>query len=263
MIRGGEPNQSLYLVLSGHFGVHLALDQDPIAELKAGEVAGEVSLISGEVTSAFVVADENSRVLVLDEDTMWSLFDSSPLAGNLLLLISKRLYGADRVIAEQERLKDELEKHAVADALTGFHNRRWLDKMLPRVMQRSRRSGSPFCLILLHIEILEKDRRDFGQTGLEQMLYSVSRKIVDSLRPGEVIVRSGDHDFMVLLPDTDVLTANKVGGRLRRATMDIEFPGREGESPAGAGLTYGVAQMNDQDTSDTLISEAEKDLHEA
>jgi len=35
LIRGGEPNQSLFLVLSGHFGVHLALDQDPIAELKA------------------------------------------------------------------------------------------------------------------------------------------------------------------------------------------------------------------------------------
>ncbi len=26
LIRGGEPNQFLYLVLSGHFGVHLALD---------------------------------------------------------------------------------------------------------------------------------------------------------------------------------------------------------------------------------------------
>ena len=95
------------------------------------------------------------------------------------------------------------------------------------------------------------------------MLYAVSRKVVDSLRPGEVIVRSGDHDFMVLLPDTDVLTANKVGGRLRRATMDIELPGREGERPAGAALTYGVVQMNDQDISNTLVSEAEKDLREA
>ncbi len=194
---------------------------------------------------------------------MWSLFESSPLAGNLLLLISKRLYGADRVIAEQERLKDELEKHAVADALTGLHNRRWLDKMLPRAMQRSRRSRSPFCLILFHVDILEGEVQNSGQTGLDQILYAVSRKIVDSLRPGEVIVRSGDQDFIVLLPDTDVLTANKVGGRLRRATMDIELPGKEGKRSAGATLSYGVAQMNDQDTADTLISEAEKDLSEA
>ena len=100
MISAGQPNQSLCLVLSGRLRVHLDLDRNPVGQLKAGEVAGEVSLISGELTSAFVIADENSRVLVLDEETMWSLFDSSPLASNLLLLIAKRLYGADRVLSK-------------------------------------------------------------------------------------------------------------------------------------------------------------------
>ncbi len=100
LISAGQPNQSLYLVLSGRLRVHLDLDRNPVGQLKAGEVAGEVSLISGELTSAFVIADENSRVLVLDEETMWSLFDSSPLASNLLLLIAKRLYGADRVLSK-------------------------------------------------------------------------------------------------------------------------------------------------------------------
>jgi CRP-like cAMP-binding protein len=60
LIRAGVPNQSLYLVLVGRLCVYLNLDQDFIAELRTGEVAGEISLISGEPTSAFVVADEDS-----------------------------------------------------------------------------------------------------------------------------------------------------------------------------------------------------------
>ena len=263
MIRAGQPNQFLYLVLSGRFSVYLDRDQDPIAELQTGEVAGEISLISGELTSAFVVAAETSRVLVLTEETMWSLLDSSPLASNLLLLLSKRLYGADRVIAQQVRLKSELEEYAVADALTGLHNRRWLEKTLPRLMQRSRRSGSALCLILFHINALEEHRRSSGLTGVDDMLYAVSRRIIDSLRPGEIVVRTGNADFVVLLPDTDALSANKVGGRLCRSMTDIELPGRSGEHSLTLTMTYGVAQMTDEDTSGTLVREAEKDLLES
>jgi CRP-like cAMP-binding protein len=167
LISAGEPNQSLYLVLAGRLCVYLDLDQDFIAELRTGEVAGEISLISGEPTSVFVVADEDSRVLVLDEATMWSLLDSSPLASNLLLLLSRRLYGADRVIKEQVRLKNELEEYAIADALTGLHNRRWLEKMLPRLMQRSKKSRSLFCLVLFRVNSLEEGSRQSGQTDTD------------------------------------------------------------------------------------------------
>ena len=263
LIRAGEPNQSLYLVLSGRFSVYLDLDQDPVAELKKGEVAGEISLISGEPTSAFVIADENCRVLLLDEETMWSLLDSSPLTSNLLLLLSKRLYGADRVIKEQVRLKSELEEYAVADALTGLHNRRWLEKMLPRFMQRSKRSRSPLCLILFRLNSLEQNIGNSGQPGTDEIIYAVSRKIMDSLRPGEIVLRVETQDFVVLLPDTDVLTANKVGGRLCRSLMDFELPGTRGESSLSLAMTYGVAEMTEEDTSGTLVREAEKDMREA
>lgn len=263
LIQAGQPNQLLYLVLSGRLRVHLELDQDPVGQLKAGEVAGEISLISGELTSAFVVADENSRVLVLDEETMWSLFDSSPLASNLLLLIAKRLYGADRVLAKSERLKSELEKYAVTDALTGFHNQRWLAKMLPRQMERSKQNGSPFCLMLLRLNSLEEHLKTSGQAGIDRVLYAVSRTIRDSMRPGEIIVRHGGDDFMVLLPDTDALTANKVGSRLRRSMTQIQLPGTAGEPFPGITLSYGVAEMGEEDTVSSMISEAGKDLHEA
>ncbi|MEE8348388.1 MAG: GGDEF domain-containing protein [Acidobacteriota bacterium] len=263
LIRAEEINHSLYLVLSGRFRVHLDMDQDAVAMLTPGEVAGEISLISGEPTSAFVIADEISRVLVLDEKALWSLLDSSPLTSNLLLLLSKRLYGADRVIKEQVRLKSELEEYAIADALTGLHNRRWLEKMLPRFMQRAKRSGGGFSLILFRIIPPSEDDQIAESIDLNELLYAVSRKIMDSLRPGEIVIRAGNEDFIVLLAGTDALTANKVGGRLCRGVMNLSFSDIAGGENLSVTMTYGVAEMTDEDTSGTLVREAENDLHTA
>ena len=47
---------------------------------------GEISVVDGQPTTAYVVADKDCRVLVLDESTLWSLFEASPrIAHNLLL----------------------------------------------------------------------------------------------------------------------------------------------------------------------------------
>ena len=264
LIHAGQPDQLLYLVVSGRLRVHLELDQDPVGQLKVGEVAGEVSLISGELTSVCVVADENSRVLVLDEETMWSLFDASPLASHLLFLIAKRLFGADQVLSKSGQLKSELDRYAVTDALTGFHNQRWLRQMLPRQMERSKHSGSPFCLMLFRLDSSKEHLKTFGQAGLDRVLYAVSRKLRDSMRPGGNIVRYEGDDFMVLLPDTDGLAANKVGGRLCRSMTQIQMPGTAGGKPfPGITMSYGVAELGEDTTFSSMISEVERDLHEA
>ncbi len=74
LIHAGKPNRLLYLVLSGRLRIHIEnLDLEPIAILEPGEIAGELSLIDNQVTSASVVAHEDCRLLELDEKTMWTL----------------------------------------------------------------------------------------------------------------------------------------------------------------------------------------------
>ena len=73
LIYSGKPNHSIYLLLSGHLRVQLDLSLQPIAKLEPGELVGEISVVDGQPTTAYVVADEDCRVLVLDESTLWSL----------------------------------------------------------------------------------------------------------------------------------------------------------------------------------------------
>jgi len=93
LIKAGQPNRSVYLLLSGRLSIHLRkLTPGPSVLLSPGEIVGEMSVIDRQLTSATVVAHENSCVLVLDEKVIWSLVDIYPIvARNLLFILSQRL----------------------------------------------------------------------------------------------------------------------------------------------------------------------------
>lgn len=88
LIKTGETNNNVYLILSGSFNVHLTPDgSDPVTVLKPGQSIGEISVIDHQPASAYVSAAEDSRVLVIDEEVMWSLIGSSHAVANNLLVI--------------------------------------------------------------------------------------------------------------------------------------------------------------------------------
>ena len=111
LIRAGQRNRFLYLVLSGVLHIHLKEHTlDPIVVLQPGEVAGELSVIDCQVTSAYVVANEDSCVLLLDEKTIWALVDYYPIvARNLLFVLAQRLRNGN-VIIEASLIEEVSEK---------------------------------------------------------------------------------------------------------------------------------------------------------
>jgi CRP-like cAMP-binding protein len=121
LIEADQPNDRLYLVLSGEVGVHLdSPASPPIVILGPGETVGELSLIDQGPTSAFVVAHEPTRVLVLSEATMWSLVTAShAISLNLLRTLSTRLRRDNRLIDEHREQLRQAQKLEALGQLTG------------------------------------------------------------------------------------------------------------------------------------------------
>ena len=141
LINAGQPNHFLYMLLSGRLRIHLELELDPIVVLEQGEIVGELSLIDGQLTSAHVVADQECRLLVLGDKTLWSLVVSChAVARNLLFVLAQRLRHGNSLILTAQQLKP-LESYAVIDVLTGLHNRHGLDTLLAQEMRQSQRGG--------------------------------------------------------------------------------------------------------------------------
>jgi len=102
LIQAGQPNDFLYLILSGRLRIHLKdLTLAPIVMLEPGEVVGEMSVFDRQPASAYVVAHEDSRLLVLDRATIWSLIEIYPIiARNLLFVLAQRLRSGNALVED-------------------------------------------------------------------------------------------------------------------------------------------------------------------
>lgn len=262
LIQSGEPNQFLYLLVSGRLKIQLTLETDAIAVLEPGEVVGELSLIDGQLTSAYVVAETDSSLLVMDEQVMWSLVDASPIARNLLISLARRLRHSNSQILTGQHLQREYQSYAISDALTGVYNRRWLNKMMTRQMERSRTDKKAFSLLFVDIDGFKPYNETNGQSAGDRVLYTVARAIRDGMRPGEIIARYGADEFIVLLPDTDASTCRKIGERLVQAIAETQAYSSDRSPLPPVTISIGVAEMKVSDTPETFIGTAEKDLEE-
>ena len=264
LLQKGEGNHFLYVILSGHLRIHLEVSLDPITILGPGEVVGELSLIDGQPTSAFAIATDHCRLLVLNEKTVWSLVEASHVvARNLLFVLSRRLRHGDSVILTSQQLQRDYSSYAVIDALTGLYNSRWLDNMLGRQMERCKRAEWTLALLIMDIDHFRQDNDTHDQLAGDRALHTLALTLRESMRPGEMIARYGEDQFMALLPELDVATAQNLGERVRRTIAEMKIFSLDQHPLPSVTVSLGVAQMADEDTAETMIAAAHTALSKA
>ena len=267
LIEVKQSNRCLYMILAGRVSIQLEPHLNPIAVLGPGDVVGELSLIDGQLTTAYVVTEVSTRVLELQEPTMSSLLWASPsVARNLLFIMARRLRHLTNQELRREHAHYAVRQYAqdtVIDTLTGLYNRRWLDSMLVRELNRSERDHRPLSLLLISIDALEEEAEDAGELESEQILNTIASVLQEITRPGEMLARYGKDEFLTLLPDTDASTGQEVGERLRGAIHQAEITASDEDSSSYVTVSIGVAELTDGDTADTLLSAVDSALHEA
>jgi diguanylate cyclase (GGDEF)-like protein len=246
LIEAGQQNRHLHLVLSGALSVHLeSPDARAITLLRAGSTAGEISLIDGEPASAYVIADGPTRVLVIDEELLWLLADSShAVAYNLLRTLASRLRGGNDIIQRNLEQLETYRFQATVDALTGLFNRYWLHKMLARQMERSRGGSEALSLLLVDVDHFKRFNDEHGHVAGDYALRAVAACLRGALRPTDMIARYGGEEFAVLLPGARAEQAREVAERLRRAVADMEIKAFDGRKLPRVTVSIGVAQMS-------------------
>ena len=149
LIRRGETNRTLYLILDGRLRVHLdSPDNPPLVVLESGESVGELSVIDHKPASAWVVADTAAVLLAVDQERFWSLVHAShAVACNMLGILAQRLRQSDAAISEGQRLQRIYKRHATTDELTGLYNRRWIQNLLRRHLMRCSMNRQPLSVL--------------------------------------------------------------------------------------------------------------------
>jgi diguanylate cyclase (GGDEF)-like protein len=265
LIKSGDTNNNVYLILSGSFNVHLTADNsDPVAVLKPGQSIGEIAIIDHQPASAYVSAAEDSRILVIDEEVMWSLIGSShAIANNLLVVLSQRLRHGNSVINKIKGLLKEYEHNATVDALTSLHNRRWLDSTMARVMHRCHKNNQALSVMMIDIDRFKNYNDNYGHLAGDIALRSVSQAIKQYLRPEDMVARYGGEELFALLPGMDINSALTIAERLRLAIKQTKITNEDDEPLPCVTVSIGIAQMFDHDDPNKLIEAADRVMYTA
>lgn len=265
LLQRGDTNQRMFVVVSGRLAIHIdRVDSEPVAYLEQGQTVGELSVIGDSPASAFVVASAPTRLLTIDEDTFWRLVQSShAFATNLLLLLAQRMTASNTTIEEAVTRRRELELEVNADALTGLHNRRWLDRNLARLVKRHRFGKMPMSLLMIDIDHFKRFNDDHGHMAGDVVLAGVASTLGHNLRPTDMAARYGGEEFTVILPSTALPGALVAAERLRDSVKGSSFRCLGGKELPTVTISIGVAELVEDEEAGGLIERADAALYRA
>jgi diguanylate cyclase (GGDEF)-like protein len=126
------------------------------------------------------------------------------------------------------RMESELEQRAMTDPLTGLFNRRALDLIAPRELQRAIREDSPCSALMLDIDRFKAVNDTLGHAAGDRGLCAVAGVFQAILRTSDIATRLGGDEFFILLPDTDEEETAMVVGRLRDAFAALQLESADG-----------------------------------
>ncbi|MEI6702310.1 MAG: GGDEF domain-containing protein [Deltaproteobacteria bacterium] len=257
-------NQNLYVVLSGNLEVRVeAPDGLLVGSLQQGDCAGEMSVFDNCDPSAWVVSRDQSRVLPISRQTALAMLHAShDFSLNLLHILSQRVRFTTRVMTADKHHIRRIEEYATVDALTGLHNRRWMQTMFDREVQRSRIGKLPLGALMLDIDHFKNVNDKYGHLAGDVVLAAVAQVTSMSLRPSDMIVRYGGEEIVILLPNTQPKDSWMVSERIRTAVESHEIDLSE-EGLLRVTVSIGVSNLAEGDTVESLIARADKALYAA
>lgn len=265
LLSPGEKNEHVFVVLSGSLNIHVGSPNTPVlATMEAGACVGEMSIIEDRDPSAYVIAAEDTHLLVIHQMVLWGMVDAShEFAKNLLVVLSERVRSHNRVIADNYGELRKFERHATTDALTGLANRHSMEDSFPREIARCIEKDRPVTLIMIDVDNFKQFNDMLGHIAGDRALSAVSRILRSQFRPRDLLVRYGGDEFAVLLPDVSAEQALAVAERARAAVSGDTEDDSDSLIQLPIQISMGVAELKPQGSLDALIRDADKALYRA
>lgn len=165
-------------------------------------------------------------------------------------------------ITSRRLLEIELEKLAATDALTGLPNRRYFLDRANIEFEKVRRFHTPTSLVMIDVDNFKSVNDTHGHAAGDEVLKSISRVCRDRLRQSDVLARFGGEEFVILLPDTNVLDAARVAEVLRKSVE--EGPVKTDDGIISVTASFGVTQIFSGDaTLETALARSDRALYKA
>ncbi len=183
--------------------------------------------------------------------------------------LEARVAVGERVLTLEDNLvraKNQLERLAMVDTLTGLMNRRAIYKFTRGELERARRIADPISAIFLDIDKFKEINDKYGHLVGDEALKLIAQVIQQRSRAYDGIGRWAGDEFLVVLPGADLKSAQKAATRIIEgiATTQLILPDNQAVTiRASAGVATIHKMTNSPSLLDNIIQTADEALYRA
>ena len=201
------------------------------------------------------VFDEAPWSLIIVEP-VYLVIAKSLLATLPVFLICALLFVSYREIENRRKTEIEIRNISLTDPLTGLNNRRFLDAMMEKEMERADRYQLHLSIIISDLDHFKRVNDTCGHPIGDEVLIRTAQTIKRNLRKADLLVRLGGEEFMILLPETDVNGACEAAEKIRVAIEETVHP-VAGQCTA----SFGVAERKMLESMNSLYKRVDEALY--
>lgn len=213
-------------------------------ELGAG-VVSVYFLISGLIAYRFTPMASRLSVLLV-----WACVAAALLAGGhsedlvIWLILGLTVFFGTELLS---RSVSALRQAAVTDPLTGLRNRAGLLEECARLVAICRRVGEPVSMVHIDLDGFKQINDREGHARGDEVLRECADFWSDSIRPGDILARTGGDEFLLVLPGSNSDDARRLMGVLKDG------------SPAD--WSFGVAELAPGEELQACVDRADAELY--
>lgn len=207
------------------------------------------------------VADFESEVYRHDGSVIWISENARAVRdekGNLLYY-----EGTVQDITDRKRDKEQLQKQALYDTLTGLPNRALFHRRLSQALEKLRLSPTyKFAVLYIDLDRFKAVNDNLGHGVGDLLLQAISRVLENCVRDGDTVARLGGDEFTILLEGIkDIGYATQIAERIHHSLRSpFHLEGNEVLSGASIGI---IMSSEVTESPDTLLRDADTALYRA
>ena len=167
-------------------------------------------------------------------------------------------------IAGYKIIFSPLWEDAHIDVLTGLHNRRHMEKTLPPLASQLSRSGDVLSVLMIDIDLFKAYNDTYGHDAGDKCLKAIATVLRESAnRTGDMVIRYGGEEFLVVLPSTDENGARIISEKLINKVKDLKIAHKSSDVSEYVTISIGATsgKVSHTDTWESYVLRADEALY--